>query len=80
MDIGGEMAGRIEAPLTDGLPDLLVEDLGIQLQFPDHLQRLPLSVVVEAGHPDKRTPPGFRLYSFDQVGARADPNNLAWDR
>ncbi len=79
VQVGGEELGRVEAPAGDLLPGFGVDRLGIDFLLPEHLQRLALGVVVEAGHPHEgRVVTGAGSDDiFDQILPLAYTDDLA---
>ncbi len=82
VQVGGEACSRIEAPLARRGPRRAGEDLGVELSFPEDLQRFALCVVIEAGEPDARIVLGHGRRSdvLDEVPARACADDLAGRR
>ena len=50
VQVGREQLRRVESPARDLLPGFGRDRLGIDLLLPEHLERLALGVVIEAGH------------------------------
>ena len=51
-DEGGEVPRVVDFLAAHALPGLAVEDLGVELDCPHYLERVPLGVVVRAGEGD----------------------------
>src|SRR5208283_6164486 len=62
----------------DRLPSLALDDLGIDFLLPEHLERLPLGVVIEAGHTHEGgvIPGRARNDLFHKVLSLPDADNL----
>ena len=48
MQVGGKPRGRVKAPGGNRLPGLPCQDGGIEFPLPEHVERLPLVVIVNA--------------------------------
>ncbi len=79
VEIGGEAARVVEAARGDRAPRVSVEDLSVELAFPEDDEGRALRVVVEAGEPDERLlcRSGGGFDALDQVLAGANANDLA---
>ena len=78
-DEGAEKPRVIKPLGADLLPDLSVEDFGVELEIPDHLQGVALGVVVDAGEGHLRAV-GRRLDRLDEPRAGAAADDLAGGR
>jgi hypothetical protein len=58
--VSGKVLGIVEAPGAQVAPGFCLEDLRIYLALPQDLERLALSVVVDAGQPNKGRVAGLR--------------------
>lgn len=76
--VGREQLRRIEAALGDAVPRLGAESLGIDLTLPQNLERLALSVVVDAAQPNQMgiVRLGWSDDFLDEVLARTNTHNL----
>ena len=78
MQIGREEVARIEASVGDLLPRLPGQDLRVDFLLPEHRQRLPLGVVVEARHSTRvASSPICGSDILDKVLALPDADDLA---
>ena len=79
VQVGREQLRRVESPARDLLPGLGRDQLGVDLLLPEHLQGLPLGVVVEARHPHEgRVVPGAGRHDLlDEILPLADADDLA---
>ena len=49
IQVSGETAGLVEAALRDGVPRFAVEDRAVKFSIPKDVERLALSIIVQAG-------------------------------
>ena len=79
MQIGTKKSGIVETLPAQAFPRLLIEDFGVRFQPPDDIKLFPLGIVVQAGSGNQgqariAIP---RFDGFDDIGARAQADNLA---
>ena len=75
-DERAEVAGVVKPLPADRLPGFAVEDLGVELGFPEDGDLLPLGVILEAGEVDLRAV-GGRLDRINEPRAGAAADDLA---
>lgn len=80
VEVGGEQPRLIESSLRDGLPIRAREDLRVELLFPQNLERLSLSVVLDARKAYERRISRSRRRRdlVDKVSALSDVDYLSW--
>ena len=74
-DEGAEEPRVVKALAADLFPYLSVEDLGVELEIPDHLEGVALGVVIDAGEGHLRAV-GRRLDRLDEPRAGATADDL----
>jgi len=79
VEVGREQAQEVEAAARDALPVAVLQEARVDLALPQHLERVALGVVFEAGQAHQRAVAwcGRGGDVFDQVLARADVDDVA---
>ena len=79
VQVGREQAWLVESAAGDGLPVRAVNNSGVDLGVPEHLQLLAQRIVLYAGEAHERTVSrrGGWHNALDEVLARADADDLA---
>ena len=79
VQVGREQVWFVESAAGDGLPVRAVNDSGVDLGVPEHLQLLAWRIVLDAGQAHERTVGGRARWrdALDEVVARPDADDLA---
>jgi hypothetical protein len=76
VNVGGEVALRIEAVAADRFPNVFAKNLGVEFEIPEHLERFALGIIVETRCGNCRI--GTLLDRLDEIRPRANPDDIAW--
>jgi hypothetical protein len=76
VNVRAEVARRIKPTLTDRLPRFAIENLTVDLDFPNNLKRLTLRIIIKTCESNERTDPANVVYSLNQVSTRANADDL----
>src|SRR5262249_52401252 len=79
VQVGGEPLRLVEPAPGDRVPRLPPDDLAVDLALPEHLEGLPLGVVIDAREGNQRAFTGFpwRPCALDEIEALAHSRDLA---